>query len=89
MQRAYSLTSQLPQPPPPLHHHHLPAPPLQHGRGGGDSGQLVGCLAVALWALPSIRSAVMDLQVRPRLAATAAMCTYIPLYACDTGAQKP
>lgn len=88
MQRAYSLTSQLPQPPPP-HRHHPLQPPLQHGQGGGDGGQLVGCLAVALWALPCIRSAVMDLQVPLTATLTAAaVFTSIPLHVRGIGAPK-
>lgn len=38
---------------------------LVQGGVGAEGGQLVSCLSVALWALPTVRSAVMDLQVRP------------------------
>lgn len=66
MQRAYSLSSQLP---PQQQVQQQPQQVVSQVRSGGapcggdDGSQLVGCMAVALWALPSIRSAVMDLQV--------------------------
>lgn len=56
---------------------------LPHLQGGGaEGGQLVSCLSVALWALPTVRSAVMDLQsvgagqgAKPKAAAAAAIRT--------------
>eukprot|EP00208_Stichococcus_sp_RCC1054_P002912 CAMPEP_0206142900 /NCGR_PEP_ID=MMETSP1473-20131121/18579_1 /ASSEMBLY_ACC=CAM_ASM_001109 /TAXON_ID=1461547 /ORGANISM="Stichococcus sp, Strain RCC1054" /LENGTH=3025 /DNA_ID=CAMNT_0053538067 /DNA_START=97 /DNA_END=9174 /DNA_ORIENTATION=+ len=85
MQRAYSLSSQLP---PQQQVQQQPQQVVSQVRSGGapcggdDGSQLVGCMAVALWALPSIRSAVMDLQsvgaaqgAKPTAVAAAALRT--------------